>query len=473
MKCEKKMSFQECELAILRHAVDKAETKMGKKMLHSPEIIEIIDIVEEFLKKTGRVCYGGTAINNILPEEDQFYNKDIELPDYDFFSPTPMEDAKNLADLYYKKGFEEVEAKAGSHSGTFKVFVNFIPVADISLQVPELYKKIKKQARNVRGIYYTPPNYLRMLMYLELSRPGGDVSRWEKVLKRLTLLNKHFPLKGKDCDFVEIQRMFDPATKIPESETSKLFTLTRDCLINQSVVFFGAMANKLFIRNLKKFKNYEMEKIPDFDVLSKDPENTATVLKEYLEDNGIKGVKIKKKEGVGEVVAPHYSVSVYGEVVAFIYEPLACHSYNIISLFDRSIKIATIDTMLSFYLAFLYLNRKYYDPQRILCMSHYLFAVQAKNRLKQKGILKRFSIDCYGEEKHTKEKIRAKKSELFKKLKNKRSSKEWNFHFLKYAPAEEKIKKLKKKTRKKTRKTRKKPKKKTRKKRRKKKGFFF
>jgi hypothetical protein len=466
MKCDKKMSFQECELAILRHAVDKAETKIGKKMLHSPEIIEIISIVEEFLRKTGRVCYGGTAINNILPEEDQFYNKDIELPDYDFFSPSPMEDAKNLADLYYKKGFDEVEAKAGSHSGTFKVFVNFIPVADISLQVPELYKKIKKQARNVRGIYYTPPNYLRMLMYLELSRPGGDVSRWEKVLKRLTLLNKHFPLKGKDCDFVEIQRMFDPDTKIPESQTSKLFTLTRECLINQSVVFFGAMANKLFIRNLKKFRNYNMQKIPDFDVLSKDPENTAGVLKEYLIDNGIKGVSINKKDGVGEVVAPHYDVSVKGETMAFIYEPLACHSYNVVRLFGRTIKIATIDTMLSFYLAFLYLNRKYYDTQRILCMSHYLFAVQAKNRLKQKGILKRFSIDCYGEEKHTKEKIRSKKSELFKKLKDKRGSNEWDFYFLKYVPADRKAKR-------KTNKRKTKKKKSKRKRKTKKRNFFF
>ena len=125
--------------------------------------------------------------------------------------------------------------------------------------------------------------------------------------------------------------------------------------------------------------------------------------------------------------------------------------------------------MLSFYLAFLYLNRKYYDPQRILCMSHYLFVVQAKNRLKQKGILKRFSIDCYGEEKATKEKIRSKKSELFKKLKNNRGSKEWDFHFLKYAPAEEKTKKTKEKTKKTKKKTRK-TKKKTRKK---KKGFFF
>ena len=102
-------------------------------------------------------------------------------------------------------------------------------------------------------------------------------------------------------------------------------------------------------------------------------------------------------------------------------------------------------------------------------MSQYLFKVQAKNRLKQKGILRRFSIDCYGVEKATKEKIMKKKSEVFKKLKDKRGSKEWEFHFLKYLPAEidkekkSSIKKRKtikkKKTKKKKRKTRKKKKK--------------
>ena len=69
------------------------------------------------------------------------------------------------------------------------------------------------------------------------------------------------------------------------------------------------------------------------------------------------------------------------------------------------------------YLAFLYANRPYYDPDRLLCMSEYLFEVQKENRLKQKGILRRFSIDCYGEEQHTKEKSRAKKSEMYEKLK--------------------------------------------------------
>ena len=103
MSCKQKMSFQECELAILRSAVDEIGNKSGKQKLNNPDIKEIIMIVEEFLKTTRRVCYGGTAINNILPLEDQFYDKSVELPDYDFFSPEPLKDAKKLADIYYKK----------------------------------------------------------------------------------------------------------------------------------------------------------------------------------------------------------------------------------------------------------------------------------------------------------------------------------------------------------------------------------
>ena len=221
MKCEKGLTFEECELAILRHAVDKIEKKTGRKMINNPTVQEIILIVEKFLIKTKRICYGGTAINNILPEENQFYDKSIELPDYDFFSPEPLQDAKDLADIFYNEGFLEVEAKAGMHAGTFKVFVNFIPVADISFVPKDLYNKIHKKAIIKAGIYYSPPDYLRMLMYLELSRPEGDAGRWEKVLKRLTLLNKTYPLRGKDCDFMEIQRMFDPDKKLPEGLEKK------------------------------------------------------------------------------------------------------------------------------------------------------------------------------------------------------------------------------------------------------------
>ena len=34
--CDKKMTFQDCELAILRSAVDKAEEKQGRTVANSP-----------------------------------------------------------------------------------------------------------------------------------------------------------------------------------------------------------------------------------------------------------------------------------------------------------------------------------------------------------------------------------------------------------------------------------------------------
>jgi hypothetical protein len=51
MECDKNMSFEDCELAVLRSAVDKIEKQTGRKKIENPEVKEIINIVENFLKK--------------------------------------------------------------------------------------------------------------------------------------------------------------------------------------------------------------------------------------------------------------------------------------------------------------------------------------------------------------------------------------------------------------------------------------
>jgi hypothetical protein len=68
-------------------------------------------------------------------------------------------------------------------------------------------------------------------------------------------------------------------------------------------------------------------------------------------------------------------------------------------------------------------------------MAQFLFEIEQKNRLEQKGLLKRFSIECYGKQ-PTLEEMRAEKSEKFKELKNKRNTKEYEMWFLKYVPAD-------------------------------------
>ena len=434
----KGLTFSDCELAILRTAVDKAGEKQGKQTASSPEVKRIISIVEIFLRKKQLVCYGGTAINNILPKQDQFYNNDVEIPDYDFYSSNALNDAKELTDIYVENGFQEVEAKSGQHHGTYKVFVNFIPVADISYLPKELFNAIKKEAIKVAGILYAPPNLLRMAMYLELSRPAGDVSRWEKVLKRLILLNKHYPLVGKQCLQIEFQR------KMGHNEFSdKIYDNVQHTLIDQGVVFFGGYALSLYSQYMPKNLRHKLQKIPDFDVLSEEPLLTAQIIKERLTDIDVKNVKIIVRPGIGEIIAPNYEIKVGDDTVAFIYEPIACHSYNIIKENGYNVKIATIDTMLSFWLAFLYANRPYYDKDRILCMANYLFEVQEKNRLAQKGLLKRFSINCLGHQ-ETVEEMRAEKAEKYAELKGKRSDPKYEEWFLRYRPVDKEEKNLKK-----------------------------
>jgi hypothetical protein len=439
--CNNKLTLEEKEVAILRDAIDIAEKRKGKKTVSDPDVKKIISILEDFLKKKRLVCYGGTAINNILPLDDQFYDKDVEIPDYDFYSPDALDDAVELADIYYDAGFQEVEAKAGVHHGTYKVYVNFIPVADITYLEKPLFKRVQKEAIRVYGILYCPPNFLRMNMYLELSRPAGDISRWEKVLKRLILLNKNYPLRGKHCDPKLFQREFE---RIDIKEQEQLYYTVRDSFIDQGLIFFGGYASFLYSAYMPAKQKKLFQKTPDFDVLAEEPEQAAAILKERLEDFDYKDIQLIKHDGIGELIAPHYEIKVkiknIEETVAFIYKPLACHSYNIIKKGKKTVRVATIDTMLSFYFAFFYSDREYYDENRILCMAQYLFDVQQKNRLQQKGLLKRFSINCYGKQ-DTLEEMRTTKAEMYKELKGNRGTKEYESWFLRYVPFEEKMEK--------------------------------
>jgi hypothetical protein len=68
-------------------------------------------------------------------------------------------------------------------------------------------------------------------------------------------------------------------------------------------------------------------------------------------------------------------------------------------------------------------------------MSQFLFDVQQHNRLKQTGLLRRFSINCYGKQ-PTLESMRFEKTKKYEELKGKRNSREFEEWFLRYIPYE-------------------------------------
>lgn len=429
--------YENRELELLKNAMDVEAKKRGERIAQNPIMKNIIDVLEKFIQDKKLVCYGGTAINNILPKEDQFYNRNIEIPDYDFFSPNAMNDAKELADIYFKQGFSSVEAKAGVHYGTYKVFVNFFQIADITQIDSKLFSSFKKNAIIKEGILYCPPNFLRMAMYLELSRPSGDITRWEKVLKRLNLLNKNYPLKATNCDPDSFAKSLSVRSYNKQyfHEKDKIQDVIKNVASSSSdkLVLIGGYAFSLYSRYLKNQERAYLTENPVFDMLSTTPDKTANRIKEKLEEADIRDVSIEKKSSVSEYLSTHYEIKVGSQPVVYLFRPLACHSYNTIKVDNKIYRIATIDTMLSFYLLFLYIDRPYFNSKRILCMCEYLFKIQQKNRVKLRGILRRFSISCYGKQK-TIEDIRNEKAEQFKRLKNKRKTREFDKWFLRYNP---------------------------------------
>ena len=436
--CSDDMTFEECELAILRHAVDKGNAIKKRMAVHQDGVGDIVAIVEKFLREKKLMCYGGTAVNNILPKEAQFYDYETEIPDYDFFSKSALQDAKELADIYYAAGYDNVEAKSGVHHGTYKVFVNFIPIADITALHPKLFDALYDDHIVVDGIGYVPPNYLRMSMFLELSRPQGDLTRWEKVMTRMNLLNKYYPLDpySAKCNHVDFQRNVESA----ENDAERVYYTVRDALIRDKVVFFGGYAASLYSKYMPPSQRHLIYKIPDFDVLSLDIRQTAENVRDALLKKGVADIRLMAHTALGEVVPEHIEVVANDVPVVYIYKPLSCHSYNSVYMNNRKIRVATIDTMLSFYMAFLYANKPYFNKNRILCMSAFLFKVEQHNRLEQRGLLRRFTLKCYGKQ-ETLDDVRAKKTKKYRELKmgknvGKYNAEEYEEWFLKYSPGE-------------------------------------
>lgn len=461
VKCNDDMTFEECELTILRAVVDLGTEQEKQNLVQNSEIQKMIHMLEKWLRKKGNMCYGGTALNAVLPKHAQFYNRDVEIPDYDFFSPNALKDAVELSQYYHRAGFQMVEAKSGVHHGTYKVYVNFIPLADITQLEPVLYKNMKKDSIVIDRISYAPIHFLRLACFTELSRPKGDISRWEKVFKRLTLLNQYYPLKSNiNCYDIQIQRPMElesvlniskkkngEDSNLDSKETyeeiqTQIYELTRQVLVDENVVFFGGYATSIYAKHMPKKQREWVKQIPDFDVLSENALECANKLEIVLKQKGVSGVKIIEHDAIGEIVPRHYQVIIFNtETICFIFEPIACHSYNKVQIYGNRVNIATIDTMLSLYLAFIYTGKPYFYKERILCMAQYLFEVEQTNRLEQKGVLKRFTMNCVGKQETLLE-IREKKAQKFRSLK--KGTVEYNEWFLKYNPATDALPNIKK-----------------------------
>lgn len=205
---------------------------------------ESFKIVSNFLKETGRKVYGGTALNSYLPQKDSIYAR-TDFPDFDFFSPDPWADAVELTDRLYKAGFIYSEAKSGIHRGTFKVFANFWPVADITFLPQKLYDNITTQKK--RGYTMVSPAYLQMTLYDIISKPIETPTRWPKVALRQKLLEKWAAPKYRDKQCAQDFIRADEKTVLPNNTVMKALEHIYRFARKNKLIHYGALAYNKYL----------------------------------------------------------------------------------------------------------------------------------------------------------------------------------------------------------------------------------
>lgn len=386
----------------LENIVERLELENDKRLASKPTVKVSLGIVADFLKAHPVMCYGGTAINNLLPPEDRFYDPVTTIPDYDFYSKTPQEHAVIIADKLKDAGIEAVEVKPGIHLGTFKVFANYEGVADITHLDTEIFDRLWKEGPVKEGIHYVPPDFLRMSMYLELSRPQGDVSRWTKVYKRLMLLNKHYPIS---C----------PSDHVPTKDTP-LDEQNREDIVKiletKPVVLLGITASQIHERKSPKWSAPV--------TLLADPDTIASI---------VDGKKVEYHEG-NEIMPSHTDVfDSKGDVLLRIHETAACHSYHQMA---NGIRVASIPTTLQFVFGYMYSGVHADEVTHLLCVAQRLVDLAASKEKRRYAILT--PEDCIGTQ-DTLIDMKRHKSELYETLSKNKSSVDFLSYFFTYSPS--------------------------------------
>jgi len=369
----------------LKEAMDKASDKLKYETAHDDELIHALSVVADFIKRKRRVCYGGTAMNAILPDSKKFYDPRVDLPDYDFYTPDVEGDVKELVEQLNTEGFKEVYHKVGIHEGTKKIMVNFTPIADISLIEPDLYAILLRRSILKEGMHYTDENVLRMMMYLELSRPKGMVDRWPKVFERLQLINSLFPIRG--CTKIARQR-----GKIPLSARRAIL----DYVVEWHRILCNGSLIPLYTQGIRK-KNAKFQIQDGGAVLftSPDPKVDSIALKKILGDD----VKLLRHSARGEIVPERIEIQQDGKTLCMVVQEIACHSYNTLPLPDgRKIFIGSPEFLITLYLslAIFTTNVDNLLGSNVLCQVSQLIRLARENYSAKGSQFPPFSGDCRG-----------------------------------------------------------------------------
>lgn len=422
-------------LSYLRQHLEEIDKTIAIKVQKDNEAayekyIGMYNIAKDFLKEKGLLLYGGLAINLALPKEKRFYGI-YELPDYDFFSFSAKEHAKELAKRYESAGYKYIEVRPGIHVETYKVFVDFMPVADITDIPPRLFQHLSEVSLSEKplilrnnpslDLHIVPLSFLRLAFHIELSRPNGYIERWPKVYQRMVIFYNTYPLTVDGCDPTSI--MYPE----PQTRVSDFIEVILNFTKSHGIPIMGTEGIKIYLKNHLKRSNFDMSlifdtRMPRVEIISEDYKETSLFLHKLMstmvEQDETLVVHHHSPLNKSEFIPKHAVISLNkGGVIRHlctVYNAQACYGYKVID----SVNLLTIDSMLSIMYAYMFTHRDYIVVDKVKCMINMLLNMQHYHIKSKKYIWKRFDLLCYGKQQTLEDVKRtrwsARKNQLYK-----------------------------------------------------------
>ena len=224
------------------------------------EYNEIIKVILNFIKLNKRIIYGGYGWNELIINKnpkDKLYSEDkIEMPDIDFYSPTPVHDIINICKELHEKGFKSIRAESANNPETYTMFVNQHQYIDVGYMPKILFNKMPLMKVNNLNIAH--PKFILIDIMRQYNDPMTSYWRVKKNLLRANLLLKNYPL--------ETRGKFS-LIKLDDSTKRILDFIRKNIIIDSNLLVFGYYAYQYYMYKSRDDQKEELY-VPYYDVIS-------------------------------------------------------------------------------------------------------------------------------------------------------------------------------------------------------------
>lgn len=280
-------------LDLLQKQVEKGKELNLKENAPTLDVIKKMNqVVEEFLRKSKRIIYGGTAIDALLEVKGFKLREPMAVIDYDFYSPLYEVDSVQIANELFAQGYKYVRRVPAIHLYTFRVGAEFAPefLADVSYVPSKVYDRLPKV--KIGDFFYIDPQFAKIDLYKSVTNPHTNVVRWIKSYKRLEAMERLYP--------ISIGKLKSPT--IPQEIPQEMQeVIKRSAKNGTAILTTGIYAYNLYASLIPGANAIN---IPEFEFLAIDPETEAKRFMTALKRAGFKDVTSQNFYGYLEILPP-------------------------------------------------------------------------------------------------------------------------------------------------------------------------